>query len=344
MNKKALWSIFFILLCGNLYPQTIDNDIRNWENISIQSPSDLFEVRSYFDQYEEFSLDKRLKFNQKIYDGAKRLDIDSVVAAAAFRLGNYYHIQDSSLEAFRYVQEAFNLKNKLQNPGLVGGIANLLGIIYNDAGQLEDALEAYFVSLEAFLEYDPNYRSYPLGNISELYSTMGDYEKAIDYTLEAVELSKKLDSPEYEYNYGFDSYRLSAWYLKLGKVDSAAFYLNKSIELALELDTTNDARFKELLFLVYENATCFYLEEKQQAKAAASLRKAEIYVENRTQSKLLLLQGKYFLAQNNKSRTLAIAEIPEIQSNEFEVKKEHLLFKIEAFEHFGELNKVINCL
>ncbi|MBU7046763.1 MAG: tetratricopeptide repeat protein, partial [Theionarchaea archaeon] len=79
-------------------------------------------------------------------------------------------------------------EGSLQGSSLLG-----LGIVYQELGEYEKALECYERSLTVFEEYDDKINiSANLGNIGLIHHRKGDYEKALEYYEESLKIQEEL--------------------------------------------------------------------------------------------------------------------------------------------------------
>ena len=340
MNKTLFGFVVGWLSLTCLWANPDSIRVYSWENIQLETVEDVLELESHRDEVYDLEEQYQNKFEDKLYLAAKKFGVDTIVPKVAYSISTRYYNIDSTKLAVEFLDEALSYRNLLekQNPILLGAIQNLQGIFYREGGQWENAMESFFASMETFDRINSNFRAYPLGNISDLYERMGELEKAISINLKSLEVSHNLEGVEHFYHLGFDTYRLSKWYLTLNKQDSAKYYLDKSLEVVKSLESNSD-RIKELQFYIFENATHYFLNTKEFNKAKDYLNKAEQKVINRLRTKLMLLKGNFYLANNNRQQALSIANLPSNLFKDFDVKREHLQFKIKIFEQFDMLEE-----
>ena len=339
LSSKHILCIITLLVSGinfsfaNINQDSLD--IVSWQNRDIETLNDLDEISALVSNSGYlYGLEGSLCLRYRIYEAAKNLKVDSIAAHFASHVGNYFFNKDSLSKAIQYYTEALKLGEGIDDPVFHGKLNNMVGNVLTRYGQWEEAMEFFVASMEAFGETNSNQRSYPLGNISDLYERMGDYEKSLEYNLKTMAYSKQMEGDEYDYNYGFDCYRHCKLYTILGKMDSAQYYLEKSIEIVKDMDI-NVHRFRELKYLAFETATYYYLKKGDLEQAENYLKEAEEIVLDILISDFLILKGNFYLQSGDRAKTLEIANIQDLETVNFVAKQKHLAFKIKAFEHFN---------
>ena len=305
-----------------------------WNSYVINTPEDLFELESKYKEMDKVSHEEELVYLLKMYKASRKLEIDSLICAFAYSLGTRYLDVDSISLAFFYANEAYSFKDKLPDHKQVAWAANLLGLLYGYAGDYNEALKAYFYSLELFKKVDPNYAAYPLGNISELYEALGDVENAIKFAMETIPYSKGLEGEAFHFNCGYDCYKLSQWFEILNKRDSADYYIAQSIFHTEQLDK-DFVPNQELIYDFHSKTTELYLNRKNWVAARRHLQIAEQYGKGKMENNFLLLKGKYYFATGNKQGLFALLEKLDF-STPLLLVEELLRFKIKVFETYQD--------
>ena len=343
MSRILYAAILIFVLPNLLYCGTDQDSIKQlpWDTFVINTQQELDEVKSMYKELDEVSHEDELDYLTKMYEASKRLHLDSLVCAYAYSLSTRYLDIDSIALSFFYSNEAYSYKDQFTDHIQVAWAANLLGILYSDGGDYNKALEFYLHAFELFKKIDPNYAAYPLGNISEVYERLGDIENAIKFTRETIPYSKGLEGEEFHYNYGYDCFKLSQWFEKLNKRDSADHYLAQSLFHTDQLDK-DFVPNQEILFDLHRKTTELYLNRKKWPVAKKHLQIAEQYSKGKFQNDYLLLEGKYYFATDNKQRLFPLLEKLDI-SSPLALVEDLLRFKIEVFEtyrNYEAANKV----
>ena len=75
-----------------------------------------------------------------------------------------------------------------------------MGGLYYKTKDYDTALAYYFKALEEAKKLNDDSETYPLGNISDIYVVIGEFENAIKYLNSSINFSKELPTPEKEYS------------------------------------------------------------------------------------------------------------------------------------------------
>ncbi|MBX2873936.1 MAG: histidine kinase [Saprospiraceae bacterium] len=139
------------------------------------------------------------------------------IAATLASLGRYD-------EAKEIGKEAIALGEKLQVPKVSIQIYNNVGLVYRNSNDLLNCARMYFKGYElAKADNLPTYATALAVNLSTIYEQLCQYEKALEYSQEAVYWSEQI-------NYKIGKYKAliinTNMALLLGKIDSAEGYVN----------------------------------------------------------------------------------------------------------------------
>lgn len=270
----------------------------------------------------------------KAQAAAQDLGLDSLNCLAHYELGLLSLYEGLIPSAFSHLEAALSFRGKINNTILFAWSNNALGVINIDVGEREEALSAFFTSLEDFLELNSVYGTYPLGNISDVYQSLGDTEKAIKYTLEAVKYTKQLDGHHYAYNYGYDCTKLSGMYDVLGEVDSASIYLERSLGQVEGLDLSYEHSL-QAMYDIYKNAFFYYLKRGKYEKAKRYMSLAVEAFPDKTNIAVRMIQGSYYLATNQKELLFESFKNDTIGIADSNIREEYLKLKKKAYQKHG---------
>jgi len=178
--------------------------------------SDLFSKRALVEER-----DSSLLFSLKAKALAEKIDYDLGVAEALYDLGKYYvGVENNPAEATGYLLKSLELFTELNHKEGISKSYMHLGLISYMLEYYEDAVKNFHLSLK----YDNNDISIYLMALS--YTEMDSIRLAKEYFSKAIEIYTERES----------QYRLNECYLYLGKLylktsslDSAFYYMNKSI-------------------------------------------------------------------------------------------------------------------
>ncbi len=174
----------------------------------------------------------------------RAIELDPNFAMAYARLGNQYLTVGQADLARQNFQKAFELRERASEREKF----YITGKYYDGTGQLEQAIQA----LELYVQTYPSDSS-PLVNLSVAYQLLGDFDKALTNTLEAIRLE-----PDSWYGYVNAGY----CYTALGRFDEAKAVINTGLQ------KTNGA--------VVMHASLYYIALVQGDKAAQEREEAFI--------------------------------------------------------------------
>lgn len=128
-------------------------------------------------------------------------------------------------EAKGVAEEAIRLGEELQVPKVSIQIYNNVGLLYRNANDLLNCARMYFKGYEMAKTHAlPTYATALAVNLSTVYERLCQYEKAIQYSKEAIHWSEQVNYKMATYKALILSTNLS---LLLGELDSAATYIQQ---------------------------------------------------------------------------------------------------------------------
>lgn len=206
----------------------------------------------------------RIKYLHKGYEAATELQLDSAQFLFSQQLGDLYRAIDSIQASLKYLNLSLTHSS---NPAYTRTSYNSIGSLHMKVGDYNTGLEFLFKAVEEARKLGDGSETYPLGNITEVYTILEDYESALKYTRLSSQLSLKLDSPEKEYSLIYDNSYMTDLFHKLEQRDSAMFYLKRTLNYAKKIDSIKQAKFQDARFVAYFSAAEFYLKEKNPERA-----------------------------------------------------------------------------
>ncbi|MGB2698408.1 MAG: tetratricopeptide repeat protein [Candidatus Zixiibacteriota bacterium] len=79
------------------------------------------------------------------------------------------------------------------DPNYKASFLNRIGLVYQDKGNLQDALSSYMEALNIYKKsQNEEAQTKPLGNIGLVYWSKGDLKSALDYHMQALEIDRKV--------------------------------------------------------------------------------------------------------------------------------------------------------
>lgn len=305
----------------------------------IKTENQFYEYKLHYEALDSTTAAEDLPYLLRLFDASKELGIDSLTFAYGYDIGDIYYSLDSLSLAFEYAHEAYFYNKSVSDQNEVGHLTNFLGLMNSIMGDYESALGYFFESIEIFKSNDKRMMAYALGNISEVYYTLKDVDKAMEYSHEASSYSKELEGEEYFYNFGFDCVRLADWYLKKGEIDSANYYLDLSLSMADSLVEEYEY-IREFKFYIHENATMHHLHLKNVDIAEDHLKKAESYKLVFLEGNFALLKAEYLYATDQKEELLKLVESVDPKDLDTDLFEDWMRLEIKTIEMYGPVDQI----
>ena len=294
-------------------------------------------TQSYLAFGQSRSIDSLVEILQETDDAADRIDILRRLAWSSIRT-------DISM-ARQYADEIIELAQTAKDTFHIALGTYYLGVIKRQESQCTQAIELLLRSLKLYqsVSADDYSRSGPLFNLAACHEAIGDYEKAITYLLEELEINKRLDLKKsvanslntlgtinkklrnYEVAKDYltqsasiaeqakDTISLSiAWHNMAGvffetnELDSALYFINRSLTLNTKID--------DLIGLIYDHerraAILAALKEYDRAKSDVlrSIDFSNIVGERKARLAAQQILAEIEFALGNYSRSLEICD------------------------------------
>ncbi len=153
--------------------------------------------------------------------------------------------------AISWINKAYDLANKINNPLAISKALSIKGIIYEYQGKYDDALKLHLQCLKILIPLKDTVNiASSLNSIAIVYDYKGDYPKSLEYHFKSLNLSKQIKNKK----------RISASYLNIGLIyyylgvfDKALKYTFNGLKLAEESsDQQSVSDFLNNLGLIYE--------------------------------------------------------------------------------------------
>jgi tetratricopeptide (TPR) repeat protein len=113
-------------------------------------------------------------------------------AAIETVVGGAHDVLGNIGESREHYQRAITLAHGLRGISTEGSALNNIGKLYGDAGDFQKALDYYLQALPIFNDL-PNQRAITLNNIGVAYSSLGEFEKALDYLRQSLTLLRTVN-------------------------------------------------------------------------------------------------------------------------------------------------------
>lgn len=125
-------------------------------------------------------------------DIAYKLRNDYLIAAAESKLGHYYNKNQQLTKSLQHYSEAVRLSNRSNYPSMKTHLQLQLAKVYRDLKQWDEALKNAHEAAAGFKKLgNDTYLSSCMTVIAMVYGEQGDWNRAIDYYLNAQQLDAK---------------------------------------------------------------------------------------------------------------------------------------------------------
>lgn len=172
-------------------------------------------------------------------------------------LGGSYDLLGEVAKSRQHFDRARVLARSLNDTPTQGSAFNNIGKLYNDAGDYQRALDYYLQALPLFSESPPR-RAITLNNIGASYNSLGEPERALDYFQQSLEILKTGTDRSAE---ALTLHNIGYSYNKLAKYKEALDYYNQARAMVQKIQN----RLLEALTLDLLGAT--YTDMGQPEKA-----------------------------------------------------------------------------
>ncbi|ESE42953.1 tetratricopeptide repeat protein [Shewanella decolorationis] len=178
-------------------------------------------------------------------DIAYKLRNDYLIAAAESKLGHYYNKNQQLTKSLQHYSEAIRLSNRSNYPSMKTHLQLQLAKVYRDLKQWDEALKNAHEAAAGFKKMgNDTYLSSCMTVIAMVYGEQGDWNRAIDYYLNAQQLDAKRG------NYiaqGLNFHNLGQAYSHLNDETNALKYLLMANKVFVEKQSHHYLVYNELL-------------------------------------------------------------------------------------------------
>ncbi|MCB2196405.1 MAG: tetratricopeptide repeat-containing sensor histidine kinase [Bacteroidetes bacterium] len=182
------------------------------------------------------NLDSALLYADSALKIAENIDYTLGIAKAKKQQALIKYFEVRFTDALNLSIESYELFKSVKNTKGQASALNLTAVIYSDQGKSQEALLIYNQILQ-LIDYE-NYqrRAATLNNIGVTYKELGNIEKCYEYYLKGFNTIKNRGELEDESQY---SNNLASIFIAIENADSAQFYANYGLKLALEIDNNH---------------------------------------------------------------------------------------------------------
>ena len=226
--KLLAISIFFSI---NIPVLALNHQIDSLKGVIDQLPEDTSMVNSLNALSTELANDdpsQSIIYGEKAKALAEKLNFQRGLGYAYKNIGmGYYHLGDYP-KVFEYWPESLKTFEAIKDTLGIANIINNLGVIYFNQGDNAQAIGYYLRSLQISEVLKDKYRiATALVNIGSVYAgSINTYDNALQYYWKALPLSEEIGDNDL---IGAITDNMGDIYLKRDQLDSAQFYLEKSL-------------------------------------------------------------------------------------------------------------------
>ena len=192
MNLRRILLYIFLGIANLLVAQSneVDEKSLSWKEIrASESIGSFKKFQKYFlNVYSWESSEERIAYYLKGYEAALELELDTATHKYSIELGFLYAQVDSFELALTYLNA--NLEHTYDYESRSNSY-NIYSYLHSSIGDYSTALDYLFKSVEQAKLGGKGTEAYALGNITDIYVALGDYDNALKYTQAAIIFSKK---------------------------------------------------------------------------------------------------------------------------------------------------------
>lgn len=341
---KIIYCLIGLLIStGSIAQSNEVVDVHEWERLDPASHAELKEYRLFMKDSHTWEVQDRIAYLSKGCQAGFELGNDTMICDFSEKLGSLYREMDSTSQAFFYLNQAISYSFSPKTRQIA---FNSIGGLHLRNGDYQAALDYFHQSLNEAKLLDDGSEAYPIGNISEVYSYLGDHENAIKYLKYSIEHSQKLTSPEKEYSLIYDYSFVTSNFKTIEKSDSAQKYLALTIEKMQYLDTVQGVKYQDACFVGAAAVSTFYLETKDPEKAKIFIEKTRKYAQSFYLSTVLLFEIQHALLIEDYEKAEQLFEEEELKrevngkGGALSGKESILGLKANYYSALGEHDKV----
>ncbi|UCX05270.1 tetratricopeptide repeat protein [Shewanella glacialimarina] len=200
---------------------------------------------------------------------AYQLRNDYFIALAELELGRYYNRRNEPAKSLQYYTEAFRVGNRINYPGIKAHAQLNLARTYRDLEQWDEALKHAHDATTSFQTFDQgSYTAEALTVIAMIYAGKKEWNKAIDYYLNAQQVNERLGN---EIGQGLNSHNIAEAYLNLNNGPAALAAIAKANSIFIAKNVTHYLVYNEALYTEILIKQAMWLEAIEHAKKSLIL-------------------------------------------------------------------------
>jgi len=272
--------------------------------------------------------DSAIHYNKRSLDIKVSLRDSLGMADSYNNLGIIYDERGAYAEAVKCYQRALDIyEYQNADPFKTAGTINNLGIVYKNQGENESAISYYERSLKIYEQIESEFGAMATkGNIAALFLKTKEYQKAIDYSKDALAGFQKLGYRRYE-PYAYHNMGIAQYHI--GQVVEAKKNFLSAIEVYEETKNISE------LSSVHVDLAELYNNQSRWNDAISSAKKALSYAQS-SESKEYEVKayqklGFAHLGEGNNSRSAQFFKQYDAGKDElFEKEKTKTIFQLQT--------------
>lgn len=311
----------------------------DWQDMTPErSRTDLKNYGRFIEEYFKWDIEDQKAYLFKGRDAALSLQNDTVVFHYTQRLGHLYLSIDSQFVSLTHFNTALELAYSDEKKV---GIYNMLGFTFSSLEDYNTALEYYFQALDlSEAKKSPNL-TYIMTNISDAYTDLKDYQNALKYIRRASQLAQNLSFPEKEYLNTFSYTNMAKHFVELNQLDSAQYYIEKSLENVAKIDTIKQNRYNQAANYGSVNAIAIYTKLGMSSTAKSFVDKIRTLKLTYTKTLAKIFEAQYEISIRAYSKALSILNNIDYDSQHFRDKEKINQLKIDCYKALGNSSEVM---
>ncbi len=210
---------------------------REINNEQIESEASM--LLGYALYFMENKTGEGLKLTLRAYELASALNDTIILKDVSTQLVDVYHMHNDPVNAIRYSKIALaNNRSDLRNRAR---IYSLLGVVYNDAGNPEEAIKYIEEGIKIALEIKDDFRTASLyNNMAAIFFSLVKHDAAISYHKKALELFTRMNDP---FGIGYSHNLLGASLSSLGKREGAISHFAEAVKIFRKIGNRQSLSF-----------------------------------------------------------------------------------------------------
>jgi len=262
--------LFFLLLSGFSlfsFSQNENDSIEKLLNDSLPQAKKIETFNKLSNLYsEQGEYETGLKYARKAYEMSKTINNQGGINEALSNFFRNYLGQNKYDSAFSVVQQLLKIFIAADNKEQMALQYFRLGTIYSNWGFTEKAMDYYLTAMKLSKNSKDNeFMSYLFNNIGLSYINLSQYESAIIFLNKAKKITESMPDNTYLLTYTYDN--LGNYYELIGDFKHAIEYYKESLVRKKQNENTVD------IIISYKNLAAVFIKQKDYLTANSYLNK-----------------------------------------------------------------------